>query len=306
MHESYLASFHGLDVGLIYNIPKNVRIYMYCVPGKPISAEIVNEARTWDIATLPDYDRQGKFMTNLLLRQDGPSVEWPYCVFSGNLVEEDMNRVPDLYFEDDEEGDFRTGLFHLPASFRRVFLRDHFSGVDQKLYQAGDIEELNSEILHNCLLKQSRSEKVSGFLHYFLEPSTLKKKRYEKLPFVVVPNSQCYESYNTLLNTQKPSKVAPNRIRYEIDDKSIPNTNSKKEVKRVLKIRKQMEGLYLSDIVRILCERHYNEFITIIVSACRCFHDDLSTSVKDNQRKTARVDAKTYYDKLAINDVTTI
>jgi hypothetical protein len=86
---------------------------MYCSPGKPISAEVVNEARTWKIATMPRYDKKGKFMTDLKLREDGPGKEHFYCVFSGNLMEENMNRVPDLYFEEEDDQDFRTGLYHL-------------------------------------------------------------------------------------------------------------------------------------------------------------------------------------------------
>ena len=123
--DTYLLSFHGLDIGLVYNLPTNVRVYMYCSPGKPISAEVVNEARTWKIATMPRYDKKGKFMTDLKLREDGPGKEHFYCVFSGNLIEENMNRVPDLYFEEEDDQDFRTGLYPSTMSFQTCIFTRH-------------------------------------------------------------------------------------------------------------------------------------------------------------------------------------
>ena len=34
-----------------------------------------------------------------------------YCVFSGNLVNFDLNRIPDLYLED-EKYSFKSGLYN--------------------------------------------------------------------------------------------------------------------------------------------------------------------------------------------------
>ena len=294
--ETYLASFHGLDIGLVYNLPSNVRIYLYCTPGKPVSAEIVNEARTWGIATLPEYDAEGKFMTRLFLRSLSKGKESPYCVFSGNLVAENMNRVPDLYFEEEENGDFRTGLYHLPVNFRRVFLRDHYSSVASRRYQAGDIEELDRNVLSRKLAKQSHDDEASGFLYYFLSPSGLRQKRYANLSFVVVPSQVGYESYTTLFRTRKQKSVPESRVCYpDIDDRSVPNSQDQRDHKKVLKIRKDMGGFYLSDVVRMLCHRHPDARITLVISACRSFHPDLPGVVRHNQKKTAQIDAISYY-----------
>ena len=50
-YTNYLMSFHGMDIGLIYNLPKNVRVYMYCL-GKQVDAADWNEAITWYTATM--------------------------------------------------------------------------------------------------------------------------------------------------------------------------------------------------------------------------------------------------------------
>ena len=102
--KEYLISFHGLDVGLIYNLPLNIRVYMYCYPGKPVDATNCNEATTWYMATKSKYDIKGTYMKDLKLTI-GDNKYQQLCVFSGNLTEENMNRIPDLYFEDDI-GDF--------------------------------------------------------------------------------------------------------------------------------------------------------------------------------------------------------
>lgn len=298
MHETYLVSFHGMDIGKIYNLPRNVRVYMYCYPDKAITANFENEARTWEIATSQNIDREGKFMTKLKIYDDDLDKKVPYCVFSGNLKENDLNRVPDLYFED-EEGDFKTGLYHLPCKFKRVFIKNHFSSVDKKSYNPGDIEELNSSILNKKLKELANSKgEATGFLKYFLEPSSLNRKKYSDLSFVVVPDSTTYESYSDLLKKTPRSQIKNTKLRKpdETYDISVPNTQVPSEIKTVMRIQKEIKGFYLSDLIRYLCNKHPTAYITIVISACRCFYT-LPKTVRTNQMKTTQVSALEYYKK---------
>ena len=141
--KEYLLSFHGTDSGLIYNLPKNVRVLLYCQQGKELSACDVNEARTWYIATTKFRDPEGKFLKSLKIYDDGDTLAKQYCVFSGNLWRENLNRIPDILL-DDEQNDFRTGLFTMPVRFNRIFLKNYYSETDKKMYRPGQISEIKT------------------------------------------------------------------------------------------------------------------------------------------------------------------
>ena len=185
-------------------------------------------------------------------------------------------------------------MYHLPCKFKRVFIKNHYSSVDKKYYNPGDIEELNPKILHSKL--KNVTEDASGFLKYFLAPKTLNSQKYRDLNFVVIPDSNTYESYLDLehkisgIKLKKSTRTPTNDY-----DKSVPNTQIIKDYKKVLKIQKEIKGIYLSEIVRYLCNKHGDSYITIIISACRCFYDDIPKDVKLNQKKTTRLDALSYY-----------
>ena len=154
-YTNYLMSFHGMDIGLIYNLPKNVRVYMYCFAGKQVDAADWNEAITWYTATMNEekYDKEGKFMKKLTLTLDSNNPKSKcaqYCVFSGNLVNFDLNRIPDLYLED-EKYSFKSGLYNLPARFERIFLKDKYSSIDDKFYKPGDKASISVNQLHKKL-----------------------------------------------------------------------------------------------------------------------------------------------------------
>jgi hypothetical protein len=190
------------------------------------------------------------------------------------------------------------------VSFKRVFLRDAYSNIDKCRYQPGDIEDVNQEIFHSSLKQEDESP--SGFIQYFLEPNSLNNKKYKNLTFVVIPDIDNFNSYNglkDLFREKKPKPVQKHRIRDPaIDDRSVPNTHSIKEAKKVIQLKKLQGGIYLSDIVRFLCRKHPKAYITIIVSACRSFHDEIPLNVKRNQKKTARVSALKYYREFSSKD----
>ena len=320
-HIHYLMSFHGMDIGLVYNLPRNVRIYLYCYPGKQVDATDCNEAFTWYIGTNNNYDDKGKYMKDLKLTI-GKSKYQQYCVFSGNLVDENMNRIPDLLFED-EYSDFRTGLFELPVKFNRVFIKDKYSSVDKKLYKPGDIQELDVNKFHNKLkpyIKKNKQIIDDGFISYFITPSTL-NINYKKLDFIIVPQVETYNShidlcYKTGAPIQKKGipKIQNKRIELEKKkirkkknnikyDTSTVNTQNKQDIRKILKIKKNYDGLFLSDIVRFLCNKNPSKHITLIISACRSFHNNTPKRVKINQSKTAFVNVDEYLKKYVKKDL---
>ena len=229
-----------------------------------------------------------------------------------------MNRVPDLYLED-ERSDFRTGLYHLPARFERVFIRDKFSSVDNRFFKAGEKSKIDSTILHQKLKPFTRKNAQlpdKGFLNYFINPGELDNMKYKNLDFVIVPRPRFYYSYYDLckktgrpfdttpgipqdiVKKTKPVSLKNKTIRgNNIHDTSKPNSNNEKDIKIIKSIRQNYAGIYLSDVVRLLCNKHPTEHITIIVSACRSFHEDLPKPVRQNQCKSARVSVNNYLKK---------
>lgn len=339
--KNYLMSFHGMDIGLVYNLPKNVRVFMYCFPGKPVDAADWNEALTWYVATMDEekYDKEGKFMKRLTLTLDSDKKNSKcaqYCVFSGNLANDDLNRIPDLFLED-EESDFKTGLYKLPIKFQRIFLKDKYSSIDDKFYKPGDKVDIDIKTLHQKIkpfTKKNKDLPYDGFLAYFVNPGSFEYK-FKDLDFVVVPKSKSYYSYIDLcrktnkpilginikksrldkLNSKDPitlkktsfripeRKSKTKSIEKYLYDVSTPNTNIESEKERVLKLQKKNKGLYLSDVIRYLCNKNPDTFITIIVSSCRVFEDGIPKNVINNQKKTATVSTSEYIKKYAKRDI---
>ncbi|VVU94465.1 hypothetical protein CPAV1605_187 [seawater metagenome] len=334
-------SFHGMDVGLVYNLPKNVRVFMYCFAGKPVDAADWNEALTWYVATMDEskYDKHGKFMKRLTLTLDSDKKNSKcaqYCVFSGNLAKYDLNRIPDLFLED-EDTSFKTGLFNLPAKFDRLFLKDKYSSVDDKFYKPGDKGSINIETLHKKIkpfTKKNKDLPYDGFLAYFVNPGSFKYK-FKDLDFVVIPKSRNYNSYIDLcrktnkpildinikkerkdkMDKKEPIKLKESSFRVPLRnskdtpiekyqyDVSIPNTHIPKEKEKVLKLETKNKGLYLSDVIRYLCNKNPDTFITLIVSSCRVFEDGIPKNVMNNQKKTATVSTNEYLKKYSKEDV---
>lgn len=321
-HEHYLMSFHGLDIGLTYALPKNVRVFMYCYPGKPIDATECNESLTWYVATMNDYDDDAKYLKQLRLTI-GDDKYQQLCAFSGNLCKEKMNMVPDLYLED-ERSDFRTGLYHLPARFDRVFIRDKYSSVDNTFYKAGQRSKLDIQLMHQKLkpyIKKNAELPNQGFYTYFINPGSMDKIKYKDLDFVIVPQPRYFFSYFDLCKrTGKPFehtkgipqyivKKSPVKIRNRkqrgsqpLFDHSSPNSNNAKHIQTIQTIQQKLPGVYLSDVIRLLCNKHPTSHITITVSACRSFYDIVPKSVQVNQQHCSRISVNKYLMKYAHKD----
>tara|TARA_B100000497_G_C7615896_1_gene369896 strand:- start:305 stop:1147 length:843 start_codon:yes stop_codon:yes gene_type:complete len=278
---------------------------MYCLPGKAVSAADVNEARTWYVASHVNRDPLGKYLKDLRVYWDEDKKPLPFCVFSGNLKDEDMNRLPDILL-DTEYNDFKTGLFELPVRFQRIFLKNHYSDTEKKHFQSGDSIIVDPNKLNNALKLQSKQKhkeiKDNTFLSYLLKPGTLNTRPYSSLDFVVVPTPEYYWSYSKLL-----FKTGANMRKKDELPKSIPNTKNKKEVKIIKNIvngeRGNEKGLYLSDVIHLLKNKHPNSFITLIVTACRIYHPDLTTNLRNNQEKTAQINVDTYLKQYASKDI---
>ena len=332
-YKEFLLSFHGTDCGLIYNLPKNVRVLLYCKHGEELSACDVNETRTYYVATTKYRDPKGHFLKMLKVMDDTPHQQ-QFCVFSGNLWKENLNRMPDILL-DEERNDFRTGLFTMPVRFNRIFLRDHYSKTDKKTYHPGEVTPIEPEIFHQQL-KPFTHKKTKlprrGFLTYFIRPFQLDKKSYASLDFVIVPENQHFSSHSELKELTKCSKICTSEFRVQQNpvmnrdssvtnpvmnrdssvtnpvinfDSSVINSDKLKDIRDVKAIIKyeKGKGIFLSTVVRHLCQKHPNTFITIVATVCRVYHPDLDASIRKNQDKTASVSIDEYIKKYANVDV---
>lgn len=280
----YLLSSHGTDLGMVMVLPKNVRVYMYCYSGVPVSAEDKNEVRTWYMATKPRYDDHGKYMKELRLNHINGKQCDQYCVFSGNLGDQDMNRIPDLLLEEERDV-FHTGLYRLPVRYNRTFLRDHDT-LDRKRYRAGQVAKISVARFHQKLRPFLDTDSLPdrGFLPYFISPSTIKHKPYSSLAFVVSPNPAFHRSFSSMYDeTRRGRKI-----------KHYPNTKSKASRKVASLVGNRSKSLYLSDVIRMLQNAHPGGFVSIVVSACRSFHEELPENVRTNMKKSATVSVSAY------------
>ena len=310
--KEYLLSFHGTDSGLIYNLPKNVRVLLYCQHGKELSACDVNEARTWYVATTKFRDPAGKFLKALKIFDDDDPKDRQYCVFSGNLWRENLNRIPDILL-DDEQNDFRTGLFTMPVRFNRIFLKNYYSQTDKKMYRPGQVSQIKPEEFHQKLKPYTKKKAElphRGFLSYFIRPIELKKKPYGGLDFVIVPNADFYKSHSELKTLTKdiPPSTDPFRVKNDSSikfDASVINSDKATDIKIVKKIIKSEKGsgVFLSSVIRYLCQENPNTYITIVATVCRLYHPDLTKNLKNNQSKTAEIKTTEYVKKYAKIDV---
>ena len=86
-------------------------------------------------------------------------------------------------------------------------------------------------------------------------------------------------------------------------DVSTPNSQNNKEKKIINNIKKDLPGLYLSDVIRYLSNKNPDKYITLIVSSCREFHSDLPKDVIKRQKKTASVSVNEYLKKYVDYDI---
>lgn len=307
-HRHYLMSFHGQDIGLQYRLPPNVRVFMHCWPGETVSAADFNEARTWFVATLPEHDAAGQYMATLAL-DSSEHKHQQYCCFSGDLGQE-LDMVPDLHLQD-ESVDFRTGLYQLPVRLQRHFVRSHYSAVDRRLYAPGDVVPLDNRKMNLELQRYCRTGSrlpPAGFVRLLLDPAAADDICLGETGFVVLPDPRRYSSY---LGICQEAEVAPppthgiprNIWKTRQHDASTPNTKNRVVAARVRRIHRETPGLYLSDVIRCLVSRYPDDQLTLIVSACRCFHDDIPPSVKHRQRQTRRFTVDRYLALKKINQL---
>ena len=297
-HRDYLLSFHGTDIGLTYELPPNVRVLMYCLPGKAVSACDANEARTWAVATDPHLDAAGSYLRGLRVFWDEDRKPLPYCVFSGNLRDQGLHRLPDVML-DTEFNDFKTGLFQLPARFDKVMLKDQHGATPEEHHQPGDVVRISSKRMHRALRRHTRAHAElddDSFLHNFIRPGALGDRPLNTLSYVVVPRSRYYCSHSRL------RAVATNTPRA-----SSPNTSAPAAARAVQTLAHpdpaRHRPLFLSDVIRLLRGRNPGRFLTVVASVCRSYHDDIPTTVQRRQHTTPRLTIADYLRHHAANDL---
>jgi len=283
---------------------------MQCDPGQPVIASEENETKLWYTSSRKKYDIEGRFLKPLRMEELNYEYNRQFCVFSGNLGEYSMNKVPDLVLNDDG-GDFRTGLYNLPVKFRQVFIRDYKSSYFKRRFKPGDTVECDiHRALRRLLNPKSGKRNMSDFIRYFLRPKELNSKCYGDLKFIVIPDNETYNSHATLTSRVVKSKREKSASRENIHqgnapDLSVPNCEQEYDTAIMTDIRSGSK-LMLSDVVRYLCAQHPDEYITLIVSACRCWHPDIPNSAKSNQCTYEKVHMDKYLRSFAEIDIKNI
>ena len=64
-----------------------------------------------------------------------------------------------------------------------------------------------------------------------------------------------------------------------------------------MRIANEQKGIFLSDLIRFLQAKHPDSTISILVSACRVFHEDLTPEIAKRQLKTSRVTVDEFIKK---------
>lgn len=316
---TYFLSSHGIDIGMIYSLPKDVRVIMHCTSGEVVSACNLYEAALWH-ASLDNHsnDEYLKVLDN-----------YQYCVYSGNLPEEQMNRIPDLILSQETQN-FVTGLYESGVNYNVVITAPRCSeGVKGNIKEFGEITKLDKNYLKkNFKIIMDKGGKIDSlpqgdqdFVNYFLRPVNQKNTSIEKLKFLILPEQPKFKSFYSLVSImgrknsiescsmgkkipeiqdeyrKKPMNVAlknGGQIIVNPDEKKIDLPSWLKNENIIKKIRENVEtneksylsnNIYLSDLIRFLCNINKGKFITIVLSACRSHPNPTGISLSSEYKE---------------------
>lgn len=205
--------------------------------------------------------------------------------------------VPDLIFRSDndftpmnERGDFRDGLYKLPARFQRTFLSDTIE--DGKLYQAGEVVNISVRRLHSELgryLESDESKELprrEEILSTLISPKSIKTVRYNHLGYAITPLPQYHHSMRRLRwNALEPEEILnPDRDAYD----PVQTEREKLKERQMREKAIDERPLRLSHIVKYLMEKHGLDEssrgrLDILLSSCR------SSNTKKQMKPTAMV-----------------
>jgi hypothetical protein len=312
---TYFVSSHGIDIGKVYNLPKDVRVLMICESGKLCSAGDDQEALLWEACfTCDDND---VYMDKL----------HKYCVYSGNTT--NANRVPDLILEE-EPNTFFSGVCQTPFDLNVIMTHPRCStsasgrGNVAKVKEFGEIKPLDKnhmiELLHNVANKYTTIDSIPDeaskeFLRYFIRPHEQNEKKIKDLRYLLLPKEDTYYSFfniaeqlgkthdcnNNILNEKikikdvyrtKDVKVNDFIIKPGTTYVDIPRAYNEKEKQEInTEVTKQSANynrpgsIYLSELIAFLCNKNSNKLITIVISACRGYPHNSASIVLSAYKK---------------------
>lgn len=304
---TYFISSHGIDIGKIFNLPRDVRVLMICETGTYCSAGNTEEAKFWS-ACLKE-DTNDEYMKELD----------KYCIYSGNTTT--YNRIPDLILSY-EPSSFFSGVFKTPFDLNVIITKSRCSEGERKGFSVkefGEITKLDSLHVIDLLQKVKQKGEIkfnnladTEFIEYFLRPAKQKNKKIDELLFLLLPNVKTFYSlYNVseiIGNTKICTSVEPfdkyvdtYRIdKIKLDDFTIEPGTVVNDIPRIVSeeekesINKEIDknndlykgnNIYLSDVIRYLCNIESNKLVTVVVSACRGFPKYGKTIVLESYKK---------------------
>jgi hypothetical protein len=304
---TYFISSHGVDIGKIYVLPKDVKILMICETGTMCMADDKEEAKLWKACMMdPANESSLKILDK-------------YCVYDGNTLN---NRIPDLILSE-ESHKFFSGIFEAPFSGNVIMTKSRCGFKEKYVKQFGEIKPLDNNYMIKLFDQIIKGEKITDptsqeFINYFFRPGVQKSETIDKLLFLIAPNPNKYYSFFDILeqtgNTDhclKKSKVVledtyrrePFKIKEMVihpativDDIPTHATDNEKatirqEIATNEKQVKTPNSLYLSDVINFLCNKNKGSTVTIIVSACRNFPSQRTITLSSPEYK-----GNTWYD----------
>ncbi len=287
----YYASCHGITIGS-FNLPYNVRVVMLCAENV-MTACSSNELKIYSCITSPF----GEQLENLNINynstdiRDRPPEEYKLCVYSPNfnanyLVEKGIlldkfidtfnnskhisHQCPDLKLSA-ELIRFRSGVYNVPIQYNRIYVNDHISSRTGELIKAGTIEPINT----TELFARSYEDKIRG------------NKALNRLETAIVRPLPSYHSSshglsairdaNDFISSNSDSVMKSIKNTLSLNSVVVPDPSRYSPLKFFRETIPGANEWYLSSIVNDLSEKHPNELVTIMVSACRNKHTDEET-----------------------------
>ena len=197
--------------------------------------------------------------------------------------------VPDLIFEDEDE-DFRTGLYNLPARFQRTFLNDTLE--NNILYQTGETEDVNVQQLHRRIEKYVLDDapeitRRDELLSTLISPKSIKSVRYNRLGYALTPKPETYYSLRRIrwlmIEPESTTIKEANRGPYD----PVPNNQKViDELKQKRFDEFSNKPLRLSHIIKYLHDLNNQQPFDIVLSACRTA---TKRKILDKVKPTAKI-----------------
>jgi len=273
----YYVSAHGYGDSGTFNLPYNVRVIMLC------SSDTFATCPESDLKLL--YSMSKNFGKNLEKLNENYNFAKPVgighkqhdvCVYSNNFNKEylienkilnknasfpidDQGQCPDLILHD-ERIDFKTGVFHVPLSLKRIYINDHYSKEKNTIIKSGTEEMIDA----NIIFAKGLVDKTKGDIPI----NKLEQLMITPLPsYIDSPKEENEDEKTKVLNFMNKNKQSINNaMNYilRLNSVVVPDPNKYEPLESF----KCSDKLYLSDIAESLSKKNPNKIVSIFVAAC--------------------------------------